>query len=51
MWCGSAECEAKLKEETGATIRCIPFEQEHIGDTCPMCGGEGKKMVYIAKAY
>lgn len=51
MWCGSRECEDKLKEETGATIRCIPFEQEHLGDTCPICGGKAEKMIYIAKAY
>ena len=51
MWCGSGECEDKLKEETGATIRCIPFEQEHLGDTCPTCGGKAEKVIYIAKAY
>jgi prolyl-tRNA synthetase len=50
-WCGSRECEDKLKEETGATIRCIPFEQEHLGDTCPTCGGKAEKVIYIAKAY
>mgnify|MGYP001335258518 FL=1 len=51
MWCESDECENKLKEDTGATIRCIPFEQEQIGDVCPMCGKKATKMVYIAKAY
>lgn len=51
MWCESDECENKLKADTGATIRCIPFEQEHIGDVCPMCGKKATKMVYIAKAY
>ena len=51
MWCGSEECEAKLKEDTGATIRCIPFEQENLSDTCPMCGGKAETMVYIAKSY
>ena len=30
MWCENDECEDKLKADTGATIRCIPFEQEHI---------------------
>ena len=34
MWCGSQECEDALKEECGVTSRCMPFEQEHIGDTC-----------------
>mgnify|MGYP000518632189 FL=1 len=51
MWCGSRECEDKLKEETGATIRCMPFEQEHLGDTCPFCGKKAEHMIYIAKAY
>lgn len=51
MWCGDAECEAKVKEETGATIRCMPFEQENLGDKCFCCGKEAKHMVYIAKAY
>jgi len=51
MWCGSRECEDKLKEETAATIRCLPFEQEHLGDTCPFCGKKAEHMVYIAKAY
>lgn len=51
MWCGDADCEKKVKNETGATIRCIPFEQENLGDTCPFCGREAKHMVYMAKAY
>lgn len=51
MWCGDGECEVKLKEETGATIRCIPFEQEHLGDVCPICGKEAKHMIYVARAY
>lgn len=51
MWCGSVECEDKIKEETGATIRCIPFHQEHVGDKCMVCGCKAEKMVYVAKAY
>lgn len=51
MWCGDIECELKVKEETSATIRCIPFEQEKIGDTCVCCGKKAEKMVYFAKAY
>ncbi len=51
MWCGSGECEDKLKEETGATIRCIPFEQKHVGDRCLICGEKAETMVYVAKAY
>ncbi|WP_099191073.1 proline--tRNA ligase [Tepidibacter mesophilus] len=51
MWCGDTKCELKVKEETGATIRCIPFEQENLGDTCVCCGKKAQKMVYFAKAY
>jgi prolyl-tRNA synthetase len=51
MWCGCAECESKLKEDTGATIRCIPFEQEELSDKCHFCGKDAKHMVYIARAY
>lgn len=51
MWCGDEACEASVKEETGVTIRCIPFEQENLGDTCPFCGKPAKHMVYMAKAY
>lgn len=51
MWCGCEECEAKVKEETGATIRCIPFEQENLGESCQFCGKPAKHMVYVAKAY
>ncbi|MCF6411141.1 proline--tRNA ligase [Pseudalkalibacillus salsuginis] len=51
MWCGDTSCEEKIKEETGATSRCIPFEQEKLSDTCICCEKEAKNMVYWAKAY
>jgi len=51
MWCGSCECEEKIKELTGATARCIPFEQEKISDKCIYCGSDAKHMVYWGKAY
>ncbi len=51
MWCGDEACEDKLKEDTNATIRCMPFHQEHVGDKCLVCGGKAEKMVYVAKAY
>ncbi|WP_217994070.1 proline--tRNA ligase [Lentibacillus sp. CBA3610] len=51
MWCGDAECEEKVKEETSATSRCIPFEQEEVSDSCVCCGREAKEMVYWARAY
>ena len=51
MWCGDLECEMKLKEEAGVTSRCMPFEQEHVGDTCVCCGKPANTMVYWGKAY
>ena len=51
MWCGDAECEAEIKDETTATIRCIPFEEEQLSDTCVHCGKPAKHMVYYAKSY
>lgn len=51
MWCGDRECEDKLKDELGITSRCIPFEQEHLSDTCVCCGKPAKYMLYWGKAY
>mgnify|MGYP002852231422 FL=1 len=51
MWCGDEACELKIKEDTAATSRCMPFEQEHIADTCVCCGKKAKTMVYWGKAY
>ncbi len=52
MWCGEKECEEKLKEVTnGVKSRCIPFEEEHLADTCVCCGKPAKHMVYWGKQY
>ena len=51
MWCGDETCENAIKEETGATTRCMPFEQENLSETCVYCGKPAKKMVYFGKAY
>ncbi|TRZ36968.1 proline--tRNA ligase [Niallia circulans] len=51
MWCGDTVCEEFIKEETGATSRCMPFEQEKISDTCVCCDKEADALVYWAKAY
>jgi len=51
MWCGDRECEEKLKDVAGVSSRCIPFEQEHISDTCVCCGKPAEKMVVWGKAY
>ncbi|AWI07154.1 proline--tRNA ligase [Clostridium drakei] len=51
MWCGDKACEDKIKEETGATSRCIPFKQEKISGTCVCCGKKTDQMVYWGRAY
>ena len=51
MWCGDRACEEAIKDETGATTRCMPFEQEHMSDVCVHCGKPAKTMVYFGKAY
>lgn len=51
MWCGDLACEEFIKEETTATSRCIPFEQEQLSDTCVCCESPANSMVYWAKAY
>ncbi len=51
MWCEDQECELKIKEDTTATSRCMPFEQEKISDVCVCCGKPAKKLVYWGKAY
>ena len=51
MWCGDLACEEKMKEEAGMSSRCIPFDQENLGDTCPCCGKPAKHMIYWGIAY
>jgi prolyl-tRNA synthetase len=51
MWCGCQECEDAIKEEVSVTSRCMPFEQEHLSDTCVYCGKPAKALVYWGKAY
>jgi prolyl-tRNA synthetase len=53
-WCGSAECEAKIKEETKATIRCLPDEEFRSAEaptTCLRCGEKSVAEALWAKAY
>ena len=51
MWCEEQGCEDIIKEKLSVTRRCMPFEQEQIGDTCVCCGKKKKKMVYWGRAY
>ena len=46
MWCEDDACEAKIKEETGATSRCIKEDEEPFGDVCPICGKPAKKKLF-----
>jgi prolyl-tRNA synthetase len=52
-WCGSDECEAAIKEETAATIRCIPLDAKPSDEKCIYCGKSSTSgyWVYFAKAY
>jgi len=50
-WCGSSACEEGVKNDTKATIRCIPFEQDGEKGQCLYCGGEAEEKVIWAKAY
>ncbi|HEX6694839.1 MAG TPA: proline--tRNA ligase [Longimicrobiales bacterium] len=53
-WCGSAACEAQVKEETKATIRCIPFEEFRSPtppEKCLVCGSGAAHEVVWARAY
>jgi prolyl-tRNA synthetase len=50
-WCESKECEAKVKEDTKATTRNIPFDQPEGEGKCIVCGKKSTKKVYFARAY
>jgi prolyl-tRNA synthetase len=50
-WCGDAECEAQIKEETKASLRCIPLEQESGAGTCIRCAKEAEERAVFARAY
>jgi prolyl-tRNA synthetase len=50
-WCGKAECERQISEETGATIRCIPFDSPDEKGKCVVDGAESPRRVLLARAY
>jgi prolyl-tRNA synthetase len=50
-WCGDADCEAKIKAETKATVRVIPLDAEKRGGSCIRCGRSSPQEVYFAQAY
>lgn len=50
-WCGSPSCEEKIQEETKATVRLIPFEQQPERGKCIYCNDASERRVIVAKAY
>jgi prolyl-tRNA synthetase len=50
-WCESPQCEAKVKEDTKATTRCIPLDQPDKSGRCIVCGEPARRKVYFARAY
>jgi prolyl-tRNA synthetase len=50
-WCGDAGCEAQIKEQTRATVRCIPLEQEPGKGKCIHCGAETDERAIFGRAY
>jgi len=50
-WCGNVECENKIKEETGAEIRVIPFNSENITKECIYCKKQSVSIPIFARGY
>ncbi len=50
-WCGSGQCEEKIKQDLSVTIRCIPFDSPEEEGSCIYCGAKSTKRVLFAKAY
>lgn len=50
-WCGSAECETRIKDQFSVTVRCIPFKGEPENGSCICCGEPSTRRVVFAKAY
>jgi prolyl-tRNA synthetase len=50
-WCGDSQCEAEIKAETQATIRCLPLDQLGGSGTCVHCGRPASAWAIFAKAY
>ena len=50
-WCGDEVCEDKAREETQATIRCLPIEQPNGDGECIVCGKSAKEIAIFSRAY
>ena len=51
MWCGELECELKMKEQAGMSSRCMPLQQEKLGEVCACCGKPAKTEIFWGIAY
>jgi prolyl-tRNA synthetase len=50
-WCGDGKCEERIKEETKATLRCIPLERPTGAGVCLHCGQPAEEIAIFGKAY
>ncbi|MDH4208803.1 MAG: proline--tRNA ligase [Anaerolineae bacterium] len=50
-WCGGPDCESRIQEETTATSRCIPLDQDGGEGPCIYCGEKSRERAYFARAY
>jgi prolyl-tRNA synthetase len=51
LWCGGSECEARVKADSGATIRCLPLDEEPVSGACISCGRPAATPAVWAQAY
>lgn len=50
-WCSSAECEDKVKQDTGSKISCLPLTHEKTALKCIVCSNKAQKSALFAKSY
>ena len=50
-WCGNPACETQIREETKATCRAIPLNQNGAAGRCIVCGEPAHERAFFAKAY
>jgi prolyl-tRNA synthetase len=50
-WCGNPVCETRIREESKATCRAIPLEQDTAPGKCLVCGGSAAERAFFAKSY
>jgi prolyl-tRNA synthetase len=51
FWCGDEACESRVKDESKATIRCLPLDQPAAPGRCIVCDGPGTAQAVFARAY